>query len=106
MHANHSTRSLLLALLVTGTLLGCSPEEQFTEVSQELNSDDYMSRELRTRVEALKSAVATEATSETAEEKNKKTKCGIWEILIIVFLSAIVFVSVVLAIDIGNTTVR
>ena len=64
MHANHSTRSLLLALLVTGTLLGCSPEEQFTEVSQELNRDDYMSSELRARVETLKSAVATEATSE------------------------------------------
>ena len=64
MHANHSTRSLLLALLVTGTLLGCSPEEQFTEVSQELSRDDYMSSELRARVETLKSAVATEATSE------------------------------------------
>ena len=62
MHASHYTRSLLLALLVTGTLLGCSPEEQFTEVSQELNRDDYMSSELRARVETLKSAVATEAT--------------------------------------------
>ena len=49
---------------------------------------------------------ATEASSETTEEKNNKTKCGIWEILIIVFLTAIVFVSVVLAIEVGNTTVR
>ena len=60
MHISLPVPPLLLALFIAGSSIGCSPANQSREVSR----DDYLSAELRAKVEALKNAVAAEATGE------------------------------------------